>query len=84
MTCPYYCLTCTNFTSCLTCDALTRNITNGCNCLIGYYDNGVSSSCLACLPECVTCNNAYNCTSCTPIIKYLGSTGHCKCSSGYL
>lgn len=82
--CPYYCLTCGNSSSCLSCDATTRDITANCSCRPGYYDDGVSSVCQPCLAECVTCINGYTCTSCTPVIKYLASTGRCKCSAGYL
>jgi proprotein convertase subtilisin/kexin type 5 len=75
-------LTCTNSSICVTCDSATRNTADLsiCSCLTGFYDNGISSSCLACSSTCLTCNNPNNCTTC-PSNRVLTSLQTCICAA---
>ncbi len=78
--CPYQCEICTEFiagtVSCAFCSGLNKriwvNVAGGnCQCYTGYYDDGTSPTCQACLPTCLTCANPTTCLSCDTAIRTL-------------
>lgn len=80
LVCDYTCLTCTNPTTCATCDATSQRIpdpnNNKCKCAQRYYDDGNSNRmCATCQGTCLTCVNANACTSCdTTALRLLNTT----------
>lgn len=88
LACHYSCLTCNHATLCLTCDMTnnTRVFNNGqCDCVPGYYDNGISSVCGPCSYVCLTCVASLSCQTCDPLknrVYNLTSTT-CECPLGY-
>ncbi len=50
-----------------------------------FYDNNVSLTCLACLPECRTCSQASKCVTCDPTLfrTLTAVTNRCTCMDYY-
>ncbi|CAK80488.1 unnamed protein product (macronuclear) [Paramecium tetraurelia] len=86
--CHYSCFTCnqSGYQFCQSCvDKSTsfRVFNQGvCQCLPGYYDDGLSPNCNKCQSSCLTCQNTADyCTSCEATRYLEGNT--CPCYSGY-
>jgi hypothetical protein len=74
-------LTCVNIASeCLTC-AEGRTPKPECNCLPGYYDDGVNAVCPICGYKCETCeDSAFHCILCKS--NRVGEPD-CDCDTGF-
>ncbi|CAK63126.1 unnamed protein product (macronuclear) [Paramecium tetraurelia] len=86
--CHYSCLACNQFGNqfCHSCKEKSisfRVFNQGfCQCLPGYFDDGVSPVCQKCLISCLTClNTATYCTSCESTRNFEGNS--CICKEGY-
>lgn len=79
--CPTYdCYYCGNNGLCTQCNStldfrILNNVTNRCDPLSGYYDNGVSQAVPCVATNCLTCTSATYCLSC-PSGKFLKVTTH--------
>ena len=70
---------------------ISRYLTNSstsnnlCECIPGYFDNYVSSTCLNCQYTCYTCINTAQCDSCSSAMyrEYNNITKFCTCTTGY-
>lgn len=87
--CHYSCLTCTSYSSCVTCPA--NRFKNGslCSCVDQFYENSLNKKCLQCHYSCKTCQTYSECTSCdisifrTFPISEPSNLTLCACSNGY-
>ncbi|CAD8190570.1 unnamed protein product [Paramecium octaurelia] len=86
--CHYSCLACNSFGNevCESCKDVSisfRFFNKGvCDCLPGYFDDGVSPDCKKCQISCLTCQNtATYCTSCEQTRYFEGNS--CLCNTGY-
>lgn len=91
--CSLICLTCSNFTACLTCNTSSSlNIyypdnlacISASSCLSGYYIDSTfgALTCTKCVSPCLSCTNSTYCLTCFSGLNYKGS---CKsnCPTGY-
>ena len=67
--CPITCLTCSDASTCLTCNVNNfRTGTSTCACKPKYYENSpINAKCNACSYRCATCSNSVSCSTCSPI-----------------
>ena len=80
--CPVKCLTCAASTSCTTCSDPTRDPSNNCSCIRGFFDAGVAQ-CAPCSASCFSCNNSQTCTQCDPRLSRVISGNVCVCADGF-
>lgn len=81
-------MTCSDSSTCLTCNSPNRALsptTLKCDCpAVGFYDDGVSETCFACMAECKTCTNSTKCTSCeVSLLRSLSAANRCPCIAKY-
>ena len=74
--CQYTCETCSDFTTCDTCDILKfrqHNVTDDlCHCITGYFDDSTNNeTCRQCHSSCVSCVNGVSCLTCDSTKKRL-------------
>jgi len=87
--CSNFCLTCTSYSQCTTCDSSTKRVINlvnkACECSIpGYYDDNVTILCQLCNYTCATCfgptgNNCYLCG----VNRQFTAPFSCPCAPGF-
>lgn len=83
--CNYKCVTCTtSANNCLTCGA-NRGAAPGCLCSQGFYDDGISTPCIACNIVCQNCSNGTSCNVCNATnFRLLSSISPlCVCMNRY-
>lgn len=85
--CDSSCVTCSNGTSCDTCNLTqfrksTPATAGLCQCLDGYY-NGIQPVCQPCYYSCFTCSVAVNCLTCDATQHRVANGTQCSCMTGY-
>lgn len=88
--CDPLCEICTNFTTCLSCQAgYFVNASSACvpRCEIGYYGGADPltsyAQCFQCPSECIQCTETFNCTSCRPGYFYFNGLCETECPALY-
>lgn len=83
LSCPYYCLTCSDASTCLGCPSTRTLVGGGCPCQVGFYDAGVAA-CQPCHYSCYSCANSTACSTCnTTYFRTMVSNLTCGCLTGH-